>query len=329
MSEGSILVNELPLTEAFIPTRLLHREGQLREIERCLNPALRNRKASNLFLVGPTGTGKTSVAKWILDTHFQGQSVYVNCWKYRTAHDVLSEILFTFQVAVIGRESTSDLTTKLERIARKKTIVICLDEVDRLHDIDLLYALSRSRIGLILASTHYHTLISLPSRIKSSLSLSEVEFPQYSVGELVSILKDRAEYSLHPGALPLGMLRIIATLARGDARVGLETVRRAAINAEERNSERIGIVDVKAGSGEANRLRLEYSLSKLNQHQRTLYEILRMKGSIDSGSLYRAYCKEAKHAVVDRAYRKYMRKMVELGLVREKGSGRWRIFEVV
>jgi Cdc6-like AAA superfamily ATPase len=36
----SIIYNELPLTEAFIPTRLLHREGQLRELERCLKPAL-------------------------------------------------------------------------------------------------------------------------------------------------------------------------------------------------------------------------------------------------------------------------------------------------
>jgi len=36
-----------------------------------------------------------------------------------------------------------------------------------------------------------------------------------------------------------------------------------------------------------------------------------------------------REAVVDRAYRKYMKKMVEMGLVRDKGSGRWRIFEVM
>lgn len=33
-------------------------------------------------------------------------------------------------------------------------------------------------------------------------------------------------------------------------------------------------------------------------------------------------------AVVDRAYRKYMRKMVQLGLVREKDSVRWRTFDI-
>jgi len=48
--------------------------------------------------------------------------------------------------------------------------------------------------------------------------------------------------------------------------------------------------------------------------------------------LYRqpkAYCRKVRKPVVDRAYRKYMRKMVELGLVRERGSGRWRTFELV
>jgi len=60
-----IIFNELPLTEAFIPTRLLHREGQLRELERCLKPALHNQTIENVFLVGPSGTGKTTLSKWI------------------------------------------------------------------------------------------------------------------------------------------------------------------------------------------------------------------------------------------------------------------------
>jgi len=303
-------------------------ECQLKEVERCLSPALDNRKISSLFLVGPTGTGKTSVAKWILETHFQGQSVYVNCWKYRTSHDVLSEVLFTFQIPVFGRESTSDLVTKVERIARRKSTIVCLDEVDRLQDVDLLYTLARSGIGLILASTHYHTLVTLPSRIKSSLSLTEVEFPQYSVEELVSILKDRIEYSLRPGVLASKLLRIIATAARGDARVGLETIRRAAIRAEERNGRKIALLDVKAASTEANKLRLEYFLSKLNDHQRIIYDILTKEGRLDSGSVYRSYFGRVQNPVVDRAYRKYMRRMVELGLVKERGLGRWKSFEV-
>ncbi len=32
--------------------------------------------------------------------------------------------------------------------------------------------------------------------------------------------------------------------------------------------------------------------------------------------------------IVDRSYRNYMRRMKELGLVRESGSGRWKKYEI-
>ena len=49
MSDEAIIINEEALTEAFIPTRLLHREGQVRELERCLRPVLKNRSIENIF----------------------------------------------------------------------------------------------------------------------------------------------------------------------------------------------------------------------------------------------------------------------------------------
>lgn len=58
-NEAPIIINEEALTEAFIPTRLLHREGQVQEFERCLRPALKNRSIENIFLIGTSGTGKT------------------------------------------------------------------------------------------------------------------------------------------------------------------------------------------------------------------------------------------------------------------------------
>ena len=48
-----------------------------------------------------------------------------------------------------------------------------------------------------------------------------------------------------------------------------------------------------------------------------------------SGLLYKKYCKLVSKPVVDRAYRNYMKKMVELGLVKADGFGRWKIYEVV
>jgi hypothetical protein len=49
---------------------------------------------------------------------------------------------------------------------------------------------------------------------------------------------------------------------------------------------------------------------------------------MSSGMLYNEYRTLMKSPVVDRAYRKYMEKMVELGLVKAVGKGRWRKFEL-
>jgi len=48
-----------------------------------------------------------------------------------------------------------------------------------------------------------------------------------------------------------------------------------------------------------------------------------------SGELYREYQKFGRQAVVGRAYRKYMQKMVRLGLVKGEGYGTWKRYEIV
>lgn len=64
-------------------------------------------------------------------------------------------------------------------------------------------------------------------------------------------------------------------------------------------------------------------------HQRAVYAILKKARSMKSGDLYTEYFRSVKKPVVDRAYRKHMERMEELGLVRSSGSGRWKRYEVV
>lgn len=49
---------------------------------------------------------------------------------------------------------------------------------------------------------------------------------------------------------------------------------------------------------------------------------------IAEGKLYEEYSNVVSEAVVDRAYRNYMKKMVELGLIKVEGSGRWKVYDV-
>lgn len=326
--DAPIIVNEEALTEAFVPTRLLHREGQIRELERCLKPALKNRSIENIFLMGTSGTGKTTITKWILDNYFKEISAYVNCWKYRTTHEVLKEVLLALQVPVHGREPTGELTKSLEKILKKRKIIVCLDEVDRLDDFDLLYLLTRSGYGLILISTRCHVLASLTSRIRSGLALTEIEFPPYKPDELYDIIRERVEYAFRPGSLKNEFIKLASVAAQGDARTGLEIVRKAGKKAEVRYLNNVAMRELEEAITEVNKLKIVYPVDKLNEHQKIIYDILGKKRKLSSGLLYSEYCTLMKSPVVERAYRNYMRRMVNLGLIRCEGKGRWRSYEI-
>ena len=327
--DNEIIYDEEPLKELYIPTRLWHREGELRELERCLKPVLRGRSPDNVFLVGPTGTGKTVLTRWILKEYFQTRSAYINCWKCRTTYEVLKQILLSFGIPVHGREPRSDMIRRLESLLEKRKIIICLDEVDQLKDSDILYILARGGYGLILISNDYYALMHLDSRIRSSLALTEIEFPAYRPDELFDILKDRARYSFKPGTLPIDLVRQAAAIARGDARIGLKTLCRAGHLAENSGLKRVTMDEVRQASKEAKKFKKSYLLSKLNDHQRVIYEILERRRKVFSGQLYEEYCKTVKKPVVARAYRKWMEKMIRLGLAKGEGKKRWRSYEIV
>jgi len=329
MDDAPIIVNEEDLTEAFVPTRLLHREGQVRELERCLKPALKNRSIENIFLMGTSGTGKTTIARWILENYFKEISAYINCWKYRTTHEVLKEILLGLQIPVHGRESTGELTKSLEKIVKKRKVIVCLDEVDRLDDFDLLYLLTRSGCGLILISTRCHVLASLTTRIRSSLALAEIEFPPYKTDELYDIIRDRVKYAFRPGSLKNEFIKLASIAAQGDARTGLEIVRKAGKKAEIRYLDEVTMRELEEAINEINKLKRIYPFDKLNEHQKAIYDILEKKRKLSSGLLYNEYCTRMRSPVVDRAYRNYMRKMVNLGLIKCKGKGRWKSYEII
>jgi hypothetical protein len=60
----------------------------------------------------------------------------------------------------------------------------------------------------------------------------------------------------------------------------------------------------------------------------SIYEILRRKVRVASGQLYAEYEKSVDKPVVSRAYQGRMQSMIQLGLVKEEGSGRWKVYEI-
>src|SRR2546430_16253799 len=83
-----------------MPTSLPHREEQIRRLGSVLAPALSKERVSNLFAYGKTGTGKTIVARFVLDrlqkkARDYGRAVdtsYVNCRLAGTNYRVIADL---------------------------------------------------------------------------------------------------------------------------------------------------------------------------------------------------------------------------------------------
>lgn len=131
--------------------------------------------------LGPPGTGKTVLIRFILENYFYEKSVYVNCFRFRTSREILKEILFKFNHEVKETDNPSDMFKKLENMRK---IIVCLDEVDLIKESDkdeVLYNLTDLGCGIITISNYpvYH-LFNLDARTRDRLKLHEIEFPRYT-----------------------------------------------------------------------------------------------------------------------------------------------------
>lgn len=89
------------------------------------------------------------------------------------------------------------------------------------------------------------------------------------------------------------------------------------------------IEEIKSAARWVRKYKQSYLLGKLNEHQRMVYEILKRNRKMESGALFDEYCKNVSEPVVDRSYRKHMERMLELGLVKAEGSGRWKVYSIL
>lgn len=89
MDENRIIKNIEILEEDHIPSSFLGRDKQITELQHCLTPTLRKRKPINAWLYGKPGTGKTAVAKLVLEQFIEQtgvQGIYINCWEHGTLY---------------------------------------------------------------------------------------------------------------------------------------------------------------------------------------------------------------------------------------------------
>lgn len=128
------------LRSAFVPSEVIHRDGEVNHHASVLDPITQGEPADPVLLTGPSGAGKTCLARFVTDK-LQQETLdvtvqYVNCWQayspFRTIYHILDGLGKTLN---IHRQSTpkDELVARLREYDGAPCVVI-LDEVDQLED---------------------------------------------------------------------------------------------------------------------------------------------------------------------------------------------------
>lgn len=333
-----MIKNDRVLQEEFIPDEIEHRHDEVNRISSALEPIIDDDKPDNVILFGPTGTGKTCIAKFTVaqlrEQIPELNHQYVNCWqdynRFRVIYRVLEGLGKTDDI----RRRSTPKDELIERIRKhaKFPYVVILDEVDQLGETKALYDLyTLPNITMILIANKetelfYHLDDRVESRLKGSV---RVKFDSYTVEELVSILEARVRWGLRPGVIERDELELIADMAAGDARVAIGVLRAAARQAEREGKDHITTKVIKQALPDAREKIDQRTLAKLNEHQQILYDIITDEDSIKPEALYSRYRDQAGNPRSDRTLRKYLNKMEQYNLIESEGSTRARIYRSI
>lgn len=333
---NNVIEDARVLTADFLPNRMVHRDAQVKQIKRNLEPMLEGEPPRDMLLYGPPGTGKTTMTEYVVDElqrhSSEVMSGSVNCWRYPSRFKVYYNLLQELGVNLIHRTGTptDELVDKFRSKVSKRPSIIILDEVDQVEDERILYDFAREEnIALVMIANKETALYDVDDRIRSSLEgTREVKFPAYDTDEIVDILLDRRKWGLRNEAVSRSELRKIATRADGDARIAINALRIAAEEAEEQDLEEITSEVVQEALPEAEKQNKSKSIEKLNGHQKVLYDIIEEEETVSPGDLYEEYREEVDEPKVERTLRKYLNKMTHYNVIESDGEGRWRRYSV-
>jgi cell division control protein 6 len=301
--------------------RIVGRDEQLQEVTKMLRVAMGDNRPPNLFLYGPSGTGKSLITKAVCknlteicdsrDIRFG--TIEVNCQDldtlgvavYELAEEAAAEAGVEVEVPKHG-VSTKDKWDELYRIVNENfdSIVFVLDELDMLvgrRDKQepafsrLLYQLSRAGaddeltayLSVVAISNDTKMMESVGSRALSSFTPEDVHFDDYDANQLQSILRRRQD-AFYDGVLADDVIPLAAAFAaqtHGDARKAIDLMRVAGELAERENDERVREAHVREAQDKVEKNRvLEVVRGISTQKKLCLYATAAVAAQADDGA---------------------------------------------
>ena len=312
-----------------LPREIVGRNSHMNEVTTALAPIERGEQAENCFLFGPSGVGKTTVAraavrelrKEVLEVPY----AYVNCWQNYTKNAVLECLAQDLVDAAVARNASNrELTTTIHQQLDSPGVVI-LDEVDQLSETEVLYDLHQlpGVSWIAVANREIDLFAGLEDRVHSRMSVGfRVTFRQYDDDTITEILDRRAREGLGSNVVSRDVLARIARLSEGDARTAITALRVAARKAAQGGLSSIPARIVEESILAAGQEVRRKTISKLNQHQRVVYEVLKSEGPLIQKDLYERYSEQHDDPVTLRYLRqKHLPKLEHYGLVETERNG--------
>ena len=328
---STLFKNKSVLQSAYAPEAILHRSVQIETIASILGPSLAGERASNLFLYGKTGTGKTLSARYlgkkVEDKARQKGNelkfLYVNCKSKKisdTEYRIMAELinLYGGKIAATGLPTDVVYSKFIEMIdSKKQIIVLVLDEIDhavkKISD-NFIYTLTRmnselknAQVSLIGISNSLTFMDHLDPRVRSSLGEEEIVFPPYNALQLKDILRERAALAFNSNVLEDGVIEKCAAYAareHGDARRALDLLRVAGEIAVRESNKKVLLNHIDTASQKIERDKMLYLIeNEPTQFQLVLYAIAMLDGkkervNIFTGDVYNLYheiCEKTKN----------------------------------
>jgi archaeal cell division control protein 6 len=349
-SGSSLVKNRQALTIDYVPEKLPFRDEEAKTLAQVLSTVFKGARPSNLLLFGKPGTGKTAVAKNVVE-RLQKKSnelkiditvIFINAKAAGSAYKVLFEIAEELginkeqgkQVHFTGLsmgEATDRILQYIQK--RKMHFILIVDEIDSLVDKsgdDILYNFTRANqrmdkggfVTLIGISNSLTFKDKLDPRVRSSLSEEETVFNPYTVGQLREILQERSKLAFNEGAISDAAINLCAAIAgreHGDARKAIDLLRVAAELGEREGSSLVDEKHVREGQDRIERDAPFVALKNAPAHHKlVIIAVIKSKSGItgDVYDTYLALCKKVgQNPLTQRRLTQIISELELLGLV--------------
>ena len=298
LSRPTIFKNEEPLSLEWLPSRLPHRETQLRFLAELFRSVVDRPGTTSpkVLITGDIGTGKTVLAQRFgtdIERNAKAlklnlQYIHINCREFRgSLFMILKQVLQKFTPAFPQRGFSSEelLHILLDQLESKNLhIILTLDEADVLIAAEgstSLYNLTRIqeerpgrpiRLSLIIVLREIHNLDDLDRSTQSTLQRNVIRLDRYSTSQLESILRERVELAFREGTISEEVVEFVADMAApvGDARYAIELVWRSGKYADTEGSREIKPEHVRTAAQSVYPvMRTDYA-QHLNLHEKLL-----------------------------------------------------------